>query len=170
MKLTWEDIVRILKMIRLPQEGGFYTETYRSKDTIPAPSLPGRYHGGSRAMTTVIYYLITESDCSKMHRVASDEVFCYHLGDPVTMLLLYPNGQTAVFTLGNDLIAGQMPHIVVPAGTWQGMRVGVKGQEGYSLLSCIVAPGFEFADFEIGDWRELTDNYPDASVLIRELT
>ncbi len=169
MKLTAEDIIRIFGMIRLPEEGGFYSETYRSKEAVPSEALPDRY-GGSRVFSTVIYYLITSCDCSKMHRVASDEIFCFHLGDPVTMLLLLPNGTSKVVVLGNDLDAGQVPQLIVTAGTYMGAKIDQHDGCGFSLLSCIVAPGFEFVDFELGDYKELLDQYPDAAVLIRELT
>jgi len=169
MKLTAQDIIRIFGMIRLPEEGGYYTETYRSKEVVQCEALPARYDG-SRVFSTVIYYLITAADCSKMHRVASDEIFCFHQGDPVTMLLLLPNGQSRVVQMGNDLDAAQVPQVVVPAGTYQGAMISVKDGCGFSLLSCIVAPGFEFSDFELGDRKELADMYPDAAALIRELT
>ncbi len=169
MKLTAEDVIRIFGMKRLPAEGGFYAETYRSKEVVPCEGLPQRY-GGSRAFSSVIYYLITNDDCSKIHRVASDEIFCFHFGDPITMLMLFPNGTSRVVEMGSDLDSGQMPQVVVGAGTYQGAKITDKGGCGFSLLSCIVAPGFEFVDFEPGDYRELLDQYPDASVLIRELS
>jgi len=169
MKLTAQDIIRIFGMIRLPEEGGYYTETYRSKEVVQCEALPARYDG-SRVFSTVIYYLITAADCSKMHRVASDEIFCFHSGDPVTMLLLFPDGASKTVEIGNDIAAGQVPQVIVPAGVYQGAKIISGNGCGFSLLSCIVAPGFEFSDFELGDRKELADMYPDAAALIRELT
>ena len=83
-----------------------------------------------------------------MHVLASDEMFHFYLGDPVEMLQLYPDGRSAVFTLGQDLMAGEHVQLVVPAGVWQGTRL--KGDGKVALLGCTVTPGFDFADYRNG--------------------
>jgi uncharacterized protein len=126
-------------------EGGWYRETWRSGPE----SLPVGYPG-PRAAATVIYFLLTERDESGWHRVRSDEVWLWHSGGPLTMLDGGPGDRPAseasVVTLGPDLAAGQVPQHVVPGGHWQAARPAA-GRE--VLVSCVVAPGFDFADFTL---------------------
>ncbi len=93
-----------------------------------------------------------------MHVLDSDEIFHFYLGDPVEMLQLYPDGRSAVFTLGPDLAAGQHVQLVVPAGVWQGTRLIGDGK--VALLGCTVTPGFDFADYRNGSYAELAAKWP----------
>ena len=88
-----------------------------------------------------------------MHVLDSDEIFHFYLGDPVEMLQLYPDGRSAVFTLGPDLEAGQHVQLVVPAGVWQGTRLIGDGK--VALLGCTVTPGFDYADYRSASYAEL---------------
>ncbi len=97
-------------------EGGYFAETYRSKLTLPASALPVEY-GGGRDAGTAIYYLLTADTVSAMHRVRSDEVFHFYMGDPVEMLQLYADGSGAIVALGRDLAAGMRPQVVVAGRT-----------------------------------------------------
>ena len=108
-----DHLIQRLGLKRLPGEGGYYKETYRSNETA----------GNDRDLSTAIYYLITPEASSKMHRVSSDEIFHFYFGDPVQMLLLYPTGESRVVVLGDNLPSGQKPQLVVPKGTWQGAMV-----------------------------------------------
>jgi len=117
-----ETLVRLLGLEPLPVEGGLFVETWRSNEVVAAGALPARY-GGNRALGTAIYYLLTDKTVSRMHRLRSDEVFHFYLGDPVEMLLLHPGGISERVTLGQDLAAGQRPQFVVLRGTWQGARL-----------------------------------------------
>lgn len=164
--MTLESLIRSLNLKPHP-EGGFYAETYRAAESVAAPPLPARY-GGPRALSTAIYFLLTAQSCSVMHRLKSDEVFHFYDGDPVEMLLLPPDGGGSVHVLGTDLAAGERPQAVVPAGCWQGARVRPGGR--FALLGCTVAPGFDFADFEVGERGELTDRFPGHGGLIGALT
>ncbi len=168
MTLTVEDIIRILDLKPLPKEGGYYRETYRSDETFPAASLPKRY-ASPRAVSTDIYYLITPHECSRLHRVASDEIFHYHLGDPAEMLLLHPDGRSQLLIIGPDIAAGQRLQVVVPRDTWQATRVCPGG--AFCLMGTTVAPGFDFADFTpaAGHVDELVRRFPDRAELIRQL-
>jgi predicted cupin superfamily sugar epimerase len=103
-----------------------------------------------------------------MHRLASDEIFHFYLGDPVEMLQLYPDGRSALFTLGQDLAAGQQVQLVVPAGVWQGTRL--VGQGKLALLGCTVSPGFDYADYESGSYADLSASWPAHTELISQLT
>ena len=98
----------------------------------------------------------------------SDEMFHFYLGDPVEMLQLYPDGRSAVFTLGPDLMAGQQVQVVVPAGVWQGTRLIGDGK--VALLGCTVVPGFDFADYHNASFEELTARWPEQKQRIRTLT
>ncbi len=117
-----------------------------------------------------------------MHRLASDEVFHFYLGDPVRMLHLYPDGSARELLLGPDLDAGMLPQVVVPAGVWQGARLASSAWPGarpapggedaasFALLGTTVAPGFEFEDFELGTRDDLMAAYPGYAEPIRALT
>jgi predicted cupin superfamily sugar epimerase len=165
--MTADEIIALLKLKPHPEEGGFYAETYRSDESIPRDALPARY-SGARTFGTAIYYLVTPATFSAMHRLQSDEVFHFYLGDPVEMLQLWPDGTGKIMTLGADLRAGMQPQIVVPHGVWQGSRLRAGGK--LALLGCTVSPGFEFADYEHGQRRQLIEKYPDFGEQIIALT
>jgi predicted cupin superfamily sugar epimerase len=142
-----EEIIDLLQLKPHPKEGGFFSETWRADETIPVNALPARY-SGTRAFGTCIYYLLTPTTFSAMHRVASDEVFHFYMGDAVEMLQLPPDGTGRTVVLGSDLRAGMRPQVIVPRGVWQGSRLMTGG--AFALLGATVAPGFEFADYEHG--------------------
>jgi predicted cupin superfamily sugar epimerase len=165
--LTVEALRRILGLVPHPIEGGYFAETYRSADHISAGGLPSRYPG-NRAASTAIYYLLTPDTFSAMHRLASDEIFHFYLGDPVEMLHLYPDGTHRITVIGPDLEAGQRPQMVVPRNVWQGARLIPGGH--YALLGTTVAPGFDYADYETASRATLLTTYPTAKDLILALT
>lgn len=160
-------IIRALGLAPHPKEGGYFRETYRAAEALPHGAIPRR-HGGPRAASTAIYYLLTPTTCSALHRLASDEVFHFYAGDPVEQLRLYPEGRGEVVTIGNNLAAGMRPQTVVPRGVWQGAKLAAGGR--YALLGCTVAPGFEYADYEAGARAPLAAAYPDFAVQIATLT
>jgi uncharacterized protein len=161
-----ETIIRRLDLKPHP-EGGFYRETYRCGEDLAAAALPARY-GGRRSVSTAIYYLLTPGNFSAMHRLQSDEVFHFYAGDPLTMLQLHAGGRAETITLGDDITAGQQPQVVVPRGVWQGMFLSDGGS--FALLGATVAPGFEFADFELGARADLIGQFPSSAALIERLT
>ncbi len=160
-------IVKALGLVPLPEEGGLYAETYRSARLLPTGAA-GPEQTGPRACCTAIYYLVTPTRFSALHRVASTEIFHFYLGDPVRMLQLHPNGQASMHILGTDIPRGQRPQVVAPRGTWQGTRLLPGGS--FALLGCTVSPGFDFADYEHGRRRELLALYPDCAQDIIDLT
>lgn len=160
-------LIARLGLARLEFEGGWYAETWRSADSLSAAALPARY-GASRAAGTAIYYLLTPDTVSRLHRLATDELFHFYLGDPVEMLQLHPDGRGEAITLGPDILAGQRPQQVVPRGTWQGCRLRAGGR--FALLGCTVAPGFEVADFEGGERAALVAGWPGWQAEIERLT
>lgn len=150
-----------------PEEGGYFSETYRAAERLPSGILPERYQG-ERCLSTAIYYLLTPDGFSAMHRLRSDEIFHFYLGDPVEMLLLFPGGAGRAVPLGPDLSRGMRPQVVVRKGTWQGSRLLPGGR--CALLGTTVAPGFEYGDYETGSRRALTEAWPAWRDLIAALT
>jgi predicted cupin superfamily sugar epimerase len=155
--ITADQVKTLLRLAPHPAEGGFFTETYRSEERVAGGALPVRY-GGPRALGTAIYYLLTPDTFSAMHRLASDEIFHFYLGDPVEMLHLFPDGSGHVVTLGPDLLKGMRPQVVVPRGVWQGLRLVPGGC--FALLGTTVAPGFDLADYEHAGRDHLLPQYP----------
>ena len=158
--MTAEEIKKRLNLAPHP-EGGFYRQTYISEERVGLAR-------GARAMGTAIYYLLEPGTFSEMHVLTSDEVFHFYLGDPVEMLQLWPNGRSALVTLGPELQSGQEPQLTVPAGIWQGTRLVEGGQ--VALLGCTVSPGFDFEDYRGGSYADLAEKWPERSERIRELT
>jgi hypothetical protein len=166
--LNVNQIIQILGMRPLPDEGGFYVETYRSNDMIAQAALPQERYQSDKAVSTAIYYLLTPETTSLMHRLPSDEIFHFYLGDPVQMLQLLPSGEGRVIELGHDIASGQAVQVVAAAGTWQGSRLLPDGR--YALMGTTVAPGFDFADYEAGDRDDLMRRFPRYRAMIEELT
>ncbi|HEY88140.1 MAG TPA: cupin domain-containing protein [Thermoflexia bacterium] len=149
-------------------EGGYFAPTYRSAAVILPAALPARYLA-PRPLSTAIYYLLTTGSCSRLHRLKSDEIFHFYGGDPVEMLFLSSDGTGKTLYLGNDLLADMYPQLLVPHGVWQGARL-YKPEIGFALLGCTVAPGFDYADFELGVRAPLLAHYPQFAAQIRALT
>jgi predicted cupin superfamily sugar epimerase len=162
-----EEIIRLFGMKPLPKEGGFYVETYRSQETIGQEVLPKRFKG-RRNFGTAILYLLTADTVSKLHRLKSDEIYHFYLGDEVTMLELFPDGSSRVITLGCSIAHGQLLQAIVPQGVWMGSLLKTGGE--FALMGTTVCPGFEFEDFESADREQLLKLYPSQSELILRLT
>jgi predicted cupin superfamily sugar epimerase len=156
-----EEIVRRLALSPHP-EGGFYRETWRSPLTLR--DLP---HGAARRASTAIYFLLPAGSFSAVHRVASDEVWHHYGGDPLELHELDESGRHTVVMLGRDLTQGQRPQHVVPAGRWQ---AAVPLGNRYALCGCTVAPGFDFADFEMPSRGEITRLFPHHAELVARLS
>ena len=147
----------IKKFNLLPHpEGGWYTETYRSKENV-----------GDRSLLTSIYFLLTSDNVSRFHRIKSDELWYFHQGSAVTVHTLNENGHTA-HQLGNDIENGEQPYLLVKANTIFGSSLDAP--ESYALVSCAVAPGFDFRDFELFTKEELLKDYQEHEEVIDRLT
>jgi predicted cupin superfamily sugar epimerase len=157
LMITAEQIISLLQLEPHPEEGGYYVETYRSREKIPESILPERYKG-TRSFATAIYYLLTPHTFSVMHRLQTDEVFHFYWGDPVEMLQLGPDDSGKVLILGTNLLRGMRPQVIVPGGVWQGSRLLPGGR--FALLGTTVSPGFERADYENGPRDLLVHSYP----------
>lgn len=165
--LTVEQLRALLSLQPLAMEGGYFAETYRSSEAIPAAALPSRYRG-SKSFGTAIYFLLTPDTFSVLHRLPTDEIYHFYLGDPVEMLQLRPDGSGTVVVLGHDLVAGMRPQLTVPKATWQGARLRPGG--AFALMGTTMAPGFDTGDFEAGRRATLLAEYPAFEDLIVSLT
>jgi hypothetical protein len=159
--VTADQIKALLKLEPHPVEGGSFRRTYTSVATL-------HLERGLRPAGTAIYYLLEPGTFSEMHVLLSDELFHFYLGDPVEMVQLYPDGGSAVFTMGPNLAAGQQVQLHVPAGVWQGTRLVGNGQ--VALLGCTVTPGFDFADYRNASYAELAGRWPKEAERIKGLT
>lgn len=165
-EITAQEIIRLLKLERHPEEGGFFVEVYRSTQDIPAEVLQGRVPD-SRSLATSIFYLLTPDTFSSMHRLKSDEVFHFYIGDPVTMINLHPGGRSETIVLGSDIRQGERLQHVVPHDVWQGSVLAPGGR--FALMGTTVSPGFDFHDYEAGDAEALSRQFPESAELIRRL-
>jgi len=167
--LTAKKLIEHLGLESLPVEGGRFRQTYCAEEKIPRSALPRRY-GGDKVFGTAIYYLLTSDpdSFSALHQLPTDEVYHFYLGDPVEMLLLYPDGASRRVVLGQDILRGQQVQFVVPRGVWQGSRLIPGGR--FTLLGTTMAPGFDPSDYAGGEREALLRDYPEQADLIRALT
>jgi len=163
--MTPIDLIRHLALRPHP-EGGFFRETYRDSFVLPASALPE--HRGPRSASTAILFLLEAGVFSALHRIASDELWHFHLGDALVVHQLHPDGRRQDLVLGSDVAAGQLLQAAVPRGTTFGARVTDGGR--FSLVGCTVAPGFDFADFTMPARAELLEAFPAHAALIQTLT
>src|SRR6202453_3209472 len=161
--MTADDVKKLLGLAPHPREGGWYLRTYEAAEMVSL----GRYEGARRT-GTAIYYLLERGTFSEMHRLKSDEVFHFYAGDAVAMLQLTADGRGERVVIGNDLVRGERPQVVVGRGVWQGSRLVAGGR--WALLGCTVSPGFEFEDYEEGEWGALCRRWPEFAEEIRALT
>jgi predicted cupin superfamily sugar epimerase len=165
--LTIEEVKSLLKLKPLPNEGGFYAETYRSEYALRENGLPEGY-SGDRSMATAIYFLLTPDSFSAIHRLRGDETYHFYLGDPVEMLQLNEDGTGEPILIGPKIESGMRLQHTVPGGSWQGSRLAPGGK--FALLGTTMAPGFDPADFELGSREQLSKAYPPYAALIALLT
>lgn len=163
---TATHLIRSLKLAPHP-EGGFYREVYRSDETLPPAVLPERY-SGPRSFSTSIYFLLRSRDVSRFHRLASDELWYFHAGSPLTVHVIDPKGRYTAHRLGINASRKQQPQLVVGRNHWFAATVDLP--RCYTLVGCTVAPGFDFADFEMAEQAPLIRLCPKKAALIRRLT
>lgn len=151
-------------------EGGFYRETYRSQGTCRFEA--GEPFDGERNHATAIYYLLKSGERSKLHRIHSDELWFFHAGQPLSVHVFPPEGTPSAFTLGDSPHKGEVLQEVVRAENWFGACHAPESaaKNGYSLVSCVVAPGFDFRDFLFAERAPLLERYPLFSAVIDRLT
>ena len=160
-------LIKTLGLEPLPGEGGYYRETYRSPIQVLMPIKNGE-PPVLRHLTTAIYYMVSPSEFSALHKLKSDEVFHFYGGDPVEMLQISETGDGKTIILGPNVLEGQQVQVTVVAGTWQGTRL-IKGGK-YALLGTTVSPAFEFTDFELAKRAELIRRFPCLAAQIKSFT
>jgi uncharacterized protein len=148
--LTAKQVQDLLKLRPLEVEGGYFAESYRS------------------ALSSAIYYMLTPDTFSAMHRLKSDEIYHFYLGDPVEMLMLKTDGTAEALLLGQNLDGGMRVQQTVAGGTWQGSRLAPGGK--FALMGTTMTPGFDPKEFESGKRDVLSAQYPAYAPLIAFLT
>ncbi len=159
--MTAEQIIEELNLVKHP-EGGFYKETYRSKESIKTADNKIRSTG------TAIYYLLKGADKSHFHKINSDEIWLLHSGEPLEIYMITNNGEIKIKILGNNLNLNEEPQVLIPANTWFAAKI--KNDIGYAFVSCVVTPGFDFEDFILGNTSELLKMYPALEIEINAFT
>ncbi|UQS81452.1 cupin domain-containing protein [Bombilactobacillus folatiphilus] len=139
-------------------EGGFFKETARSEQTIKTSR-------GQRPLYTSILFLLTDKNPSHLHRLNSDETWYYHANDPLSIHCIFPDGHYQEIVIGPQVDKGQVLSYTVPKNTIFGSSVA----QGHSLVSCVVAPGFDYRDFELFTQEELLKLYPQHQTIIKQL-
>jgi hypothetical protein len=154
--VTPEDLIAHYGLEPIPREGGLFRQTWA-----------GPVRADGRPQGTAIVALLTPDDYSALHRLPTDEIWHFYLGDPLELLLLAPDGTSGTAVLGPDVLDGQHPQLTVPAGTWMGARVVAGG--AWTFFGCTMAPGFTYEGYEHGDAAELTARYPSETARIVRL-
>ncbi len=152
-------MIELYGLAPLPVEGTLYTQTYRSQQTTA--------NGGPLGTAIIALYCEEPYSVSLFHRLSVDEVWHFYAGDPLRLVLLYPDGSSREVIMGNDFEAGQAVQFVVPAGVWQAGHMLAGGR--YSLYGCTMAPGFNSSIFEGGSRSQLLAAYPQRAEDIRRL-
>ncbi|MCL6573028.1 MAG: cupin domain-containing protein, partial [Bacillus sp. (in: Bacteria)] len=133
-------------------EGGYFKSTYESKERISDKEVSMNFEG-QRKLYTSIYFLLTSDVVSHFHRLKSDELWYFHAGSPLTIHVIHENGEYEEIKLGMTIEKGECPQALVPKNAIFGSSVMEK--DTYSLVGCMVSPGFEFEDFELFTQDEL---------------
>jgi predicted cupin superfamily sugar epimerase len=157
-------LVQQFQMLEHP-EGGFYAPAFRSDQLLDTSTLKINRWKGPRNLYSSIYYLLMNGQFSCWHRIASDEMWHFYEGDPITLHVLTKDGAYYCKTLGNPS-SDLCYQWVVKGGDW--FAAISSGPIGYSLTGCSLAPGFDFADFEIGSKEMLLEQYPNQADVIRK--
>lgn len=147
-------------------EGGYFRETYRAPLILPRSALTA--HGGDRTVSTAIYFLLAGDEFSAFHRIRSDELWHFYAGSTLIVHVITPDGDYQQLLLGSDAENGESFQAVVAAGCWFGSSL--RHPNTYALVACTVAPGFDFADFEMAKREELIAHYPQHLDIIQRLT
>jgi predicted cupin superfamily sugar epimerase len=160
-----QQLVQQFNMLPHP-EGGYYKETYRSAETTNKEALPNRF-GGSRHISTAIYFLLEQGNFSAFHKIKSDECWHFYAGESLVVYVLQPNGSLDIIRVGNNVAAGETFQYIVPANCWFASEPAP--ESNFSFVGCTVAPGFDFEDFELAKAVELIQLFPQHQSVIGRL-
>ncbi|MCZ4339433.1 cupin domain-containing protein [Shewanella colwelliana] len=138
-------------------EGGYYCSSYRSAQQFD----------DARQLWTSIYFLLRDGEVSNFHRLTADEMWYFHAGQSLTIYMIDEQGELTTAKLGLDFAAGERPQFLVPKGAIFGSAMN---QPGFSLVGCMVSPGFTFDDFELFGQETLLAMYPQHQEIIERLS
>lgn len=159
MNATAQQLIERLGMTRLPVEATSFVSTYRSEANTAT--------GGPVGTAMIGLYSNDPPSRSLFHRLDFDEVWHFYVGDPLRLVLLYPDGSSADVVMGSDVLAGQVVQYVIPAGVWQAGELVAGGS--WALFGCTMAPGFTGTCFEGGHVSDVLATHPDREADIRNL-
>jgi predicted cupin superfamily sugar epimerase len=167
--LTDKNATYWIEQLKLEEhpEGGYFRQSYKATLTLPRAALPTEF-SGDRAASTAIYFLLEGENFSAFHRLRSDEVWHFYAGSTLVVHVIEPEGKYFRIQLGRNADRGEVFQAVVRAGCWFASHV--EDWKSFAVVGCTVAPGFEFADFEIGKQRELVAQYPEHREIVERLT
>lgn len=157
-----EDYLSALKL-EPHREGGWFRQIYVSEDQMfDSKSDDQRY------CYTSIYFLLDKSNCSHFHRLNHDELWYYHDGAGIKIHCIAPSGEYKQIKLGKNVLNGEVLQYRVPSGTIFASEVSE--DDSFGLVSCVVAPGFDYRDFELMKKKDMLEVYPDLAKIIDRLT
>ncbi|MBC2604841.1 cupin domain-containing protein [Pelagicoccus albus] len=154
-----ESLIEGLGLERIEHEGGFFKRIHTGEANVDG-----------RPLSTTIYALFTQEEFSALHRLDVVEQFFFVDGDPFDVFRINPDGSTSEATLGLDTGKGESPHQVFEPGCWFGGIPADSGSKGWTLMCCVVTPGFDWKGFELANRDELLEAYPQYGDAIRRLT
>ena len=166
MNETADAVIARLGLLPLPDEGGFFRQTWLSSDRL----------ANGRAAGSAIYFLVTDEGFSAFHKLRTDEIWLFHAGDPIEHVQLKNASQKPTLTvLGSDLGKAHQAQLIVPGEVWQGARLAPtesskRNQHGWALVSCVMAPAWDEREFTLGQRADLVEEFPEAENWIRALT
>jgi uncharacterized protein len=146
-------------------EGGWFSENYRSDETIVSENLPSRYNE-SRSFCTSIYFLLESDNFSAFHKLKSDELWHFYDGSPLNVYRINNHGE-----LFSDILSNTekgLPFLCIPRETWFAAEVSEKNS--FTLIGCTVFPGFDYKDFELAERKSFISKFPQHSAIIKKLT
>lgn len=163
--MTAAELIKHHSLVQHP-EGGWYKETYRSREIVPSNALPERFTG-SRSLSTAIFFLLEKGDYSAFHKIKSDECWHFYAGQTLLIHVIDADGKMEIIRLGNNTAKGDVFQYMVPAGCW---FASIPAEESaFSFVGCTVSPGFDFDDFEMAAYSELSEEYPQHADLLKML-
>jgi uncharacterized protein len=163
--LKKEDWIHYLNLQPHP-EGGWFSEIYRNPEQISDKELTTKY-SGTRNLATSIYFMLAYENISKLHRLKSDELWYFHYGSPLKVHIFH-NKEYKTIIMGTDILKGQQLQLIIPAGAIFGAEI--EENHGFTIVGCMVTPGFHFNDFELLTYMQVLELYPNHSKIIERLT
>ncbi|PSL41927.1 hypothetical protein B0H99_101173 [Planomicrobium soli] len=143
-------------------EGGYFKQSFKSEELISPASHPGMRH-----LYTSIYFLLRSENISHFHQLLSDELWYFHAGSSLTVHIIDPTGEYRQEKLGLTIEKGEKPQVLVEKGSIFGSSVDTA--DTFSLVGCMVTPGFDFTDFKLFSQQELLEQFPQHEEVISRL-